>query len=228
LYGPGPDSRVMPFRRRADRAIRLEFDQNPHRSGRKPDRIGCERQPLCLGLYRSDNTVWKETPSNGGYVQSIVASGGLIQPSAIAVDRSGNVYLADLVAATAVSNAVVYKETLSNGSYTQSTVVTGPHRIYALATDAENNFYLSGVDNSDNYTVSKETLSGGNYTRSTVTNTGLTCPTALAMDGGGNVYVDDPCRGGNIFKETLSAGGYTQSTVLSNLPPTGWNSSEWE
>jgi hypothetical protein len=171
-----------------------------------------------LGYTSQAIQVWKETPSNGGYVQSIVTSGGLVEPSAIAVDGIGNVYLADLVTPTGSSNSVVYKETLSNGTYTRSTVVTGPHRIYALATDAQNNFYLSGVDNSDNYTVSKETLSGSNYTRSTVTNTGLTCPTALTVDGGGNVYVDDPCRGGNIFKETLSGGGYTQSTVLSNLP----------
>ena len=57
----------------------------------------------------------KETPSGGGYTQTTIGS-GLSFPNGVAVDGSGNVYIAD------TNNNQVLKETLSGGNYTQSTV----------------------------------------------------------------------------------------------------------
>jgi DNA-binding beta-propeller fold protein YncE len=68
-----------------------------------------------------NDRVLKETPTGGGYTQSVVAdfaSSGLRNPTSIAVDGMGNVYIAD-----PYSNRVL-KETLSGGSYANSIVPT--------------------------------------------------------------------------------------------------------
>jgi len=44
------------------------------------------------------NRVLKEAPSGSGYIQTVIANGGvngLSEPGAVAVDGSGNVYIAD-------------------------------------------------------------------------------------------------------------------------------------
>jgi streptogramin lyase len=137
--------------------------------------------------------------------QSIVAK-GLAGPGGVAVDESGNVYVAD------TSNNRVLMETLSNGSYTQSTIVSGLGAPNAVAVDSAGNVYISDRANSR---VLKETLSNGSYTQSTVVS-GLITPSGVAVDASGDLYVVD--EGSNqVFKETLSAGVYTQSVVANGL-----------
>ena len=77
---------------------------------------------------------------------TVVAS-GLIEPQALAVDGSGNVYVADFSDSTYTTMSV-YKETPSNGSYTTSTVVNGLYRVYALATDHSGSLYIAYVNTS--------------------------------------------------------------------------------
>lgn len=69
-------------------------------------------------VYISDsvnNHVLKETPTAGGYTQSILFT-GLNTPGGLAVDGAGNIYLTDDY------NDRVLKETPSASGYTQSTV----------------------------------------------------------------------------------------------------------
>ena len=55
----------------------------------------------------------------------------------MAVDGSGNVYIADS------GNNRVLKETLSGGSYTESTVGSGLNRPIQLAVDGAGNVYIA-------------------------------------------------------------------------------------
>ncbi len=156
------------------------------------------------------SNVCKETlQSNGAYTESILFSqtaNGLNSPNYIALDASGNVYIADVL------NSRVLKETLAGGSYTQS-VVTDYHNGLSfpnqIAVDGSGNVY---VTDPNNQRVLKETLSGSTYTQSTI-GSGFELPYGVAVDSAGNVYIADNSLS-TLFKETLSGGGYIQSTII--------------
>ncbi len=137
--------------------------------------------------------------------QSTIGS-GISLPRGVAVDGSGNVYIADTY------NDRVLKETLSGDSYTQSTVASSLAFPMGVAVDGSGNVYIAETYHNR---VLKETLSGGSYTESTVAS-GLSGPYGVAVDGSGNVYIAD--TGNNrVLKETLSGGSYTESTIGSGL-----------
>ena len=148
--------------------------------------------------------------------QSTIPATGLLHPQGMAVDSSGNVYIADS------NNNRVLKETLSGGSYTQSTIpATGLAGPEGVAVDGAGNVYIANTEGGSggNGNVLLETLSGGSYTQSTIPATGLMSPIGVAADDSGNVYIANFGGGGNgnVLLETLSGGSYTQSTI----PATG-------
>ena len=143
--------------------------------------------------------------------QITVPTSALNDNYGIAVDGSGNVYVADS------GHGRVLKETLSGGGYTESTIGSGLYFPASVAVDMSGNVYIADTDNNR---VLKETLSGGNYTQTTI-GSGFSVPYGVAVDGGGNVYVADSGHG-LVLKETLTGGSYTQSTIASGLSePTG-------
>jgi DNA-binding beta-propeller fold protein YncE len=135
-----------------------------------------------------------------GGVQSTVPTSGLDIPYGVAVDGSGNVYIADTY------NNRVLKETFSAGNYTESTIGSGLNAPAGIAVDGSGNVYVSGDDQ-----VVKETLSGGSYTQSTVAS-GLDTPIGVAVDGNRNVYIVETTNN-QVLKETPSTGTYIQSIV---------------
>jgi sugar lactone lactonase YvrE len=150
-----------------------------------------------------NNRVLKETPSAGGYSQSVIPISGSVYPLGIAVDGSGDLYIDDYIQ--------VVKETLSAGNYTQSVVANGLNASYDVAVDGIGNVYIADYGNNR---VLKETPSADGYTQSIVANyadNGLLDPFGVAVDGSGNVYISDSFD--RVLKETLSAGSYTQSVV---------------
>jgi sugar lactone lactonase YvrE len=137
-------------------------------------------------------------------LQSTVAS-GLMNPDGVAVDGSGNVYIAD------DNNNRVLKETLSAGTYTQSVLVSVSNPA-GVAVDGNGDVYIA--DSGDSL-VLKETPSGGSYAQTTV-GTGLLSADGVAVDGRGNIYIAD--SGNNrVLLETLSAGTYTQTPIGSGF-----------
>lgn len=128
---------------------------------------------------------------------------GIRSPSAVAVDASGDLFIADL------SNQVV-KETLTNGSYTQSVVSIVPRDPEGIAVDGAGNVYIANLNGEG---VVKETLSNGSYTQSVVAYV-YGGAFGLTVDGGGNVYIADTSNK-RVLKETLSNGGYIQSVIAS-------------
>jgi hypothetical protein len=84
-----------------------------------------------------NHRILAETPSAGGYVQSVVPSIGLGADFGIAVDGSGGIYLAD----TAFGRVV--KETPTTGGYTQETLFSGLTEPYGLAIDPVGDVYIS-------------------------------------------------------------------------------------
>lgn len=153
------------------------------------------------------------------YVKSVVPTSTLTGPDGVAVDRQGNIYIADS------DNHRVLKETrVQDGSYTESTIGSGLTLPQATAVDGNGNVYIAQITAISSQTmgqVLKETLSNGSYTQTVITS-GVFNPTGIAVDANGNVYFaeDDHSL---VLKETPSNGSYTESTVASccSLTPVG-------
>ena len=170
-------------------------------------------------VYISDcknQQVVKETPSSNGYIQSIVASlstNGSGAISQIAVDGAGNVYIVNY------GDTRVLKETPSASGYTESTVISGmQYGISSIAADAAGNIYLTDYYH---HGAVKETLSSGVYSQSTIgSGSPNVIPTAVAVDGNGNVYFAGSTYTyiagtvGAAFAETLVDGYYMEESAL--------------
>lgn len=77
----------------------------------------------------------EETLSAGSYTQSAIVA-GLRSPEGLAVDASGNVYIADTL------NSQILKETLSGGTYTQTTIGSGLTQPGDVTVDGSGNVYI--------------------------------------------------------------------------------------
>jgi len=140
-------------------------------------------------------SLYEETPSAAGYIQSTVPYSGVALPSGVAVDGNENVYIVDM------GNNQVVEEIPSASGYTQTTVpTTGLIQPGSIAVDGMGNIYVADIGGGP---VFKETLTAGNYIQSTVSTSALNQPLAIAVDGSGNVYVGDA---GNslVLKEDLA------------------------
>ncbi len=155
------------------------------------------------------NQVWELTPATGYQtLQPLPANGGFNQPHGVALDTTGNIFVADTE-----NNAV--KEIVAGGGYaTMVTLVPTTGRFSlpkGVAVDASGNVFVADTGND----AVKEILASGGYS-SVVTLAPATgqfsAPVAVALDGHGNVFVAD--AGNNAVKEILAAGGYATTIQL--------------
>jgi sugar lactone lactonase YvrE len=138
---------------------------------------------------------------------------GFDSPGDVAVDSSGNLFVAD-----SRNNAV--KEILAAGGYTTVNTLAAANGNFSgpggVAVDGSGNVFVADRENA----AVKEIVATGGYT--TVHTLGVTNgqfhnPTAVAVDGSGNVFVADqgnPPIANPTVKEILAAGGYTTVNTL--------------
>jgi hypothetical protein len=124
----------------------------------------------------------KEILAAGGYTTVNTLGSGFNFPLGVAVDGSGNVFVADYG-----HNSV--KELLAAGGYaTMRSLGSGFMSPFGVSLDGNGNVFVT--DASQN-TV-KEILAAGDYTTvNTLANSGFSYPEGVAVDGSGNVYVAD-------------------------------------
>ena len=119
-------------------------------------------------------------------------------PFGVAVDGSGNVYIAD------PTNGVL-QEILAAGGYTTIRTLGSAFRApFGVAVDRSGNVFLT--DNNNN--AVKEILVAGGYTTVRTLGSGFNSPVGIALDGNGNVYVGD--HGNSAVKEILAASDYAK------------------
>ena len=135
--------------------------------------------------------------------QTIVAIGsGFNNPSGVAVDGSGNVFVADYG-----DNAV--KEIVAAGGYaTVNTLGSGFKSPLGAAVDGSGNVFVADFGHS----AVKEILAAGGYVTVNTIASGFNTPAGVAVDGSGNVFVAD--FGNGAVKEILAAGGYVTVKTL--------------
>jgi sugar lactone lactonase YvrE len=144
------------------------------------------------------------------------ATGSLVSPYGIAVDGTGNIYIAD------PGSNLVWDDALSAGGYILNSISsTILNQASAVAIDGNGNVYIA--DTGDNRVVEETPLASGGANETTVAdsaNNGIISPTGLAVDGSGNVYF---FSSGTLYEESPSAGYYTQTTVPTSglTNPTG-------
>src|SRR5579883_678131 len=138
-----------------------------------------------------------------------LVSSGLSSPQGVAVDGSGNVYIAD-------SFGDALKEYVAATGTVQTLVSTGPSLFFGVALDSAGNVYIADANSSS--TVKEYVAATGTLT--TLISTGLFAAFGVAVDGSGNVYIAD--YGDNTVKEYVAAKG-TLTTLISTglLQPTG-------
>jgi sugar lactone lactonase YvrE len=166
----------------------------------------------------------KFTPSNGQY--SATSIGAVGAPEGLAVDGSGNLYVADngldilfVSLPPITAPPAVYKETLQpDGSYTQSAIGSGWVCPVGIAVDANGNLFVADSGNPPRGATAapaiyKETLQpDGTYVQTRIFS-GLSGQ--LAVDASGNLYI---AAGSAVYKETPQANGtYLQTSIGSGL-----------
>ncbi|HEY2861504.1 MAG TPA: NHL repeat-containing protein [Terracidiphilus sp.] len=129
---------------------------------------------------------------------------GLNAPFGVAVDKSGNLFVADTL-----HNGV--KEIPAAGGYTTvRTLGSGFNDPCGVAVDKNGNVFVADRGNN----AVKEILAAGGYTTVNTLGSGFTGPRGVAVGGSGNVFVADSDN--DAVKEILAAGGYTTVKTLAS------------
>ncbi|MFI5351554.1 MAG: choice-of-anchor D domain-containing protein [Candidatus Binatales bacterium] len=145
------------------------------------------------------DTVTSYAIGAAGNAAPIVAQSGLCNPTGVAVDSSGNIYVTNIGNASAPSYSVTVYPAGTSGNTTPSAIIggssTGLVNPSAIALDGNGNIYVanngSDVDGIDAVTV-YPAGSNGNVAPSAIisgSSTGLDGPAGVAVDSSGKIYV---------------------------------------
>jgi streptogramin lyase len=141
-------------------------------------------------------------------IVSALASSGLRGPQGVAVDGSGNVYIAD-----SANNAI--KEWGAGSQQIATLVGSGLNVPSGIAVDSQGNVYFADERNN---AIKKWSAATGVVTP--LVSSGLNRPVGVALDGQGNVYFSD--AGHNAIGEWIAATQQVTMLVTTGLNlPTG-------
>lgn len=153
-----------------------------------------------------------------GYAEGALLSAAFSSPQSLAIDASGNMYVADSynnVIRKIAGGVVTTFAGSATAGYTNATGTAA--RFYSpqyVAVDASGNVYVSDVGNNAIRKITPTgvvtTLAGGagaGYADATGSSAKFNSPAGLVADASGNVYVAD--RGNNAIRKITSAGVVT-------------------
>jgi len=142
----------------------------------------------------------------GSGTPSVIGS-SFINPSNIAVDASGNIFVA-------VWGGGLVQEIVAAGGYaTTNTLGSGFFHPWAVAVDGSGNIFVTDLGTMTPGTASvKEIVAAGGYTTIKTLSNSFIYPGGIAVDANGNVFVSDSTAG--TVSEMTVASGYTTVNVL--------------
>ena len=142
--------------------------------------------------------------------ETTIPSSPLNRPSGIAIDRAGDIFIADS------ANRRVLKETLSGTSYIESEIHTSnAFWPSSVAVDGAGNVYI--VDAWNGLILKESPSGGGLYLETVVPTGGLRSPIGIAVDGNGNLFVADVGNGDRLLVESPSGTTYFEREVPTSL-----------
>jgi len=164
-----------------------------------------------IAFDNSGNLLGHATLSGNGTGSQLTVDPGTVSaigsgwsaPGAIAIDPSGNLYIAD------ASTGNIYKT--AAGSSSKTTVATGFNAPTAVAVDAGGNLYVGDAGNAQIVEVPYATATG-TYGAHVVLLTGLKGASGLALDNVGNLYVAD--SGNARVLRLASSGGQLVGSLV--------------
>ncbi|HEY2476625.1 MAG TPA: hypothetical protein VGI19_17725 [Candidatus Cybelea sp.] len=163
--------------------------------------------------YYSSGVYIYTPPFSSSSSPSTTITNGVDDAGGLALDSSGNLYVANGVTWT----ITVYKPPFSNSSSPSATISTGLVQPGSLAFDAAGNLYVANSDYTNMVTVYAPPFSNSSSPIATIS-TGSFQPWGLAFDSAGNLYVST--RSGNnvlIYKPPFSSSSSPSATITNGL-----------
>jgi hypothetical protein len=157
----------------------------------------------------------KEIRAAGGYTEVDTLGSGIARPRGVAVDGSGNVFVANNAFIPFAHNPAPseVQEILAVGgsippSPTIVTLGSGFGAPMAVALDGSGNVLVADAD----YSAIKKILAAGGYVTVESFGSGFKGPSGVAIDAAGNIFIAD--AGNNAVKEILASPPVTLAAVL--------------
>jgi sugar lactone lactonase YvrE len=168
-----------------------------------PTRVAAAALALVITACLGSGVLQAQTAHLSGMQTTAVS--GLYDPSGVAVDAGGNLYIAD-----AGSNRVVKMPWTGSGYGAQITVGSSLRLPSGVAVDAAGNVYIA---DSGNNRVVKAPWTGSGYGAQTTVGSGWSRPFGVAVDSSGNVYVADTNHL-QVVKVAWTGSGYGAQTAV--------------
>src|SRR3982074_87688 len=191
---------------------RVAAPGDPH-SDKRPRRESCFRWGrsvlavvvLCLSALGGFAPSAEAQTAHFSWAISTLGS-GFNSPKGVAVDASGNIFVAD------TGNNAVKEILAASGYITINTLGTGFSSPVGIAVDASGNVFVADTGNN---AVKKILAANGTVTTLGI---GFSSPSGVAVDATGNVFVAD--TGNNAVKEILATNGTVNTLAGAFLQPT--------
>jgi sugar lactone lactonase YvrE len=153
----------------------------------------------------------KEILASGGYVAVKTLGSDFGNPRGVAIDGSGNVFVAD------TANQAVYEILADSGYVTVKSLGSGFSNPTGVAVDGSGNVFVANAEAFIEPGIGTpgavyEILADGGYTTVKTLGGGFIDPTGVAVDVSGNVVVADP--GNHAIYEALASGGFATVKTL--------------
>ena len=171
---------------------------------------------LIAGMYFAGAPLAAQTAHAGG---PLPLGSGFSSPNGVAVDGSGNVFVASQ-GDNAVYEIVAVDGVVSPSS-TVKTIGNGFSSPNGVAVDGSGNVFVADSGNS---MVKQIVAIGGVVSSSSIVNTigsGFNQPQGVAVDASGNVFVAD--SGNGMVKQIVASGGVVSSSSTVNTIGSGFN-----
>jgi sugar lactone lactonase YvrE len=144
----------------------------------------------------SGGAILKETPSGSGYSTTTLPVAGQIQPNAVVVDGTGDVYFTDSLTYN------VYKETPAPTGYVESAVVTDLHDIlgpWGMAVDGSGKMYIAYLGGNSAVKADFAQAPTLNFAGTPVGTTSPDSPLPVTLENDGNapLGLEIPSSGSN-------------------------------
>ncbi len=175
-------------------------------------------------VSNTDEHVVRQVPANGGTIgwvpSGVVVGSGFVAPEGLAIDGSGNVYVADPGRSTTQIFKIVAVNGVVNSLSSVIAIGSGFNTVHHIAMDVNGSVVVADTGNNAVKEIVARANGEVNASSAVVTlGSGFNAPWGITTDMAGNIYVGD--NGNGLLKKIVAGtGGATINTVHNGLGST--------